>query len=582
MTRLAGKIRGWMEESHSPGFELRRHFFRRFFDSDLVSSAGQWQVVAIGIFAIVASLSIPMVQAYYHKYRILQELDSDVPYRMASVADHLFLITLSMTLTGLITAMQWPALFPGLRDYLVLAGLPVRTRDVFVAKFTALVTYIGIFIVALNLPPSATLPWVMNGRYYVPGMWNGLALFLGMTVGALFVFFALVALQGLLLNVVSPRLFPGISLLVQCTLFTLLICMLPFVLSIPSLDRYMAQRPEWAFWLPPFWFLGLDRHFLGNEQEYVWRMAKFAIAGVSAAGFCAIAAYLWSYRRQKVRMLETPIQTRHEFAAVRGLWNKWSDRLLPHQPEHAVFSFTISTLSRSRLHRMVLTGFVAVAFALIVESFVSLILGGGFKGFGVRTFALEQAAVSAPLAMSLFVLAGYRYLFRLPVELRANWVFRIHEGGNRELLLRGMERFVLCLGVLPVALLTLPIEIEIFGGLLGVAAALFAFLPSLIMEEALLAGFEKIPFTSGYLPGQRPVIETVCIYGIAFGAYVGILSGLIVSCLQEAPYFLIVLGSFIAIWARIRKGRLEYWHVGALEFEEVADPAVQTLAIYRD
>ena len=61
----------------------------------------------------------------------------------------------------------------------------------------------------------------------------------------------------------------------------------------------------------------------------------------------------------------------------------------------------------------------------------------------------EQAAVSAPLALSLFVLAGYRYLFRLPVELRANWVFRVNESGNRELLLRGMERFVLCLGCCP-------------------------------------------------------------------------------------------------------------------------------------
>lgn len=582
MRRLAERFRDWMEESHGTGFELRRHFFRRFFDSDLVSSAGQWQVVAIGIFAIVASLSIPMVQAYYHKYRMLQELDSDVPYRMASVADHLFLITLSMTLTGLATAMQWPSLFPGLRDYLVLAGLPVRTRDIFIAKFTALVTYIGIFIVALNAPPSATLPWVMNGRYYQPGTSNLLALFIGMTLGALFVFFTLVALQGLLLNIVPPRIFPGVSLLVQCTLFTLLICLLPFVLSIPSLDRYMMQRPAWVFWVPPFWFLGLDRHLLGNEQEYVWRLGEIALGGAGAAAFCAVAAYLWSYRRQKVRMLETPVQTRHEFAVLRRMLEKWSDRFLPLEPEHAVFSFTMSTLSRSRLHRLVLTGFVAVAFALIAESFVSQILGGGFRGFGVRTFALEQAAVSAPLALSLFVLAGYRYLFRLPVELRANWVFRIHEGGNREDLLRGMERFVFCLGVLPVALLTLPLEIEIFGRVLGCAVSLLAFLPSLIMQEVLLAGFEKIPFTSAYLPGKRPVIETVCIYGVAFGAYVGILSGLIVSCLQEASYFLIVLGSFAAIWARIRKGRLEYGKVGELEFEEVAEPAVQTLAIFRD
>ncbi len=580
--KLAARFRDWMEESHGTGFELRRHFFRRFFDSDLVTSAGQWQVVAIGLFAIVASLSIPMTQAYYHKYRMLQELDTDVQYRMASIADRLFLITFSMTLTGLVTAMQWPSLFPGLRDYLVLAGLPVRTRDVFVAKFTALLTYIGIFIVALNGPPAAVLPWVMNGRYYKPEIANGVPLFASMMLAAFFVFFALVALQGLLLNVVAPRHFPGVSLLVQCTLFTILICLLPFVLSIPGLDRYMHLRPEFARWLPPVWFLGLDQHLLGNHETYVLGLSHTAMAAAAGSAVCALAAYLWSYRRQKIRMIETPVQTRHEFAALRRWRNKWSDRFLPQQPEHAVFSFTMATLGRSRLHRLVLTGFVAVAFALIVESFVQLIFGGGFKGFAVKTFALEQAAVSAPLALSLFVLAGYRYLFRLPVELRANWLFRVHEGGNRELLLRGMERFVLCLGVLPIALLTLPLEIKIFGALTGVAVSLLAFLPSLIMEEVLLAGFEKIPFTSAYLPGQRPLIETVCMYGIAFAAYVGILSGIIVTCLQEPPYFLIVLGSLVAIWARVRKGRLEYWHVGELEFEEVAEPAVQTLAIYRD
>ena len=232
--------------------------------------------VAIGIFAIAASLCIPMVPAYYHKYRVLQELDSDTPYRMAAIADHLFLITLSMTLTGLVTAMQWHSLFPGLRDYLVLAGLPVRTRDVFAARFTALIAYIGIFIVALSVPLSATLPWVMSGRYQVSRIWNGLGLFLGMTTGALFVFFALVALQGMLLNIVPPRLFPGISLLAQCSLFTLLICFLPFVVSIPGLDRYMGQRPGFVQWVPTFWFLGFDQRLLGSEEEFVWRLSRSA------------------------------------------------------------------------------------------------------------------------------------------------------------------------------------------------------------------------------------------------------------------------------------------------------------------
>ena len=125
----AEKLRVWLEETHSTGFELRRHFFSRFFDSDLVSTPGQWRVVAIGAIGIVASFSLIMTQAYYGKYRRLSELDSPQLFQMAAIADQFFLITLSMFLTGLLTALQWPSLFPGLRDYLALTSLPIRTAS---------------------------------------------------------------------------------------------------------------------------------------------------------------------------------------------------------------------------------------------------------------------------------------------------------------------------------------------------------------------------------------------------------------------------------------------------------------------
>ena len=231
---------------------------------------------------------------------------------------------------------------------------------------------------------------------------------------------------------------------------------------------------------------------------------------------------------------------------------------------------------------MVLTGFVALAVAMIVESFVSLVFNGEFRGFRVKTFALQEATVAAPLALSLFVLAGLRYLFRLPVELRANWVFRVNETGNRELLLRGVDRFAICLGVVPVAVLTMPLELRIFGLVTGAGIVVLAALASLTVDELLLFGFDRIPFTSSYLPGARPLIETVCIYGAAVAAYVLILSGLIVTSVDEPSYYLIAFGLMLAVWARVRKQRLEHWQVGTLEYEELEEPAVQTLAIYRD
>ncbi len=292
--------------------------------------------------------------------------------------------------------------------------------------------------------------------------------------------------------------------------------------------------------------------------------------------------YLWSYRRQKVRLLETPVAARHELLWLRRWRARWTDRCLPAPPEQAVFGFTAATLARSLTHRMVLTGFVALAVALIVESFVSLFFNSEFRGFRVRTFALEEATVAAPLALSLFVLAGLRYLFRLPVELRANWAFRVNETGNRALLLRGVDRFVFCFGVVPVALLTAPLELRIFGLVTGTAVALLALIASLTMDELPLFSFDRIPFTSSYLPGSRPLLQTVCIYVAAVNLYVLILSGLIVASVKEPSYYLIAFGLALAVWARVRKQRLEHWQIGAMEYEELAEPAVQTLAIYRD
>src|SRR5712692_7802924 len=185
-----------MEETHSAAFELRRHFFLRFSDSDLVSTPGQWQVVASGILAVLLSLSLIYTQAYYHKYLELNALPTPDPQRLATLADILFLITLAMALIGLFTTLQWPSLFPGLRDYLALAALPIRMRDVFIAKFTALIAFAGAFVVATTLPPSLFLPAMMAGQYAIPSTAQIPATFVSCSLAALFVFFSLVAFQG--------------------------------------------------------------------------------------------------------------------------------------------------------------------------------------------------------------------------------------------------------------------------------------------------------------------------------------------------------------------------------------------------
>jgi hypothetical protein len=485
-----------------------------------------------------------------------------------------------MTLIGLFTTLQWPSLFPGLRDYLALGGLPLRMRDVFVAKFSALVAFASLFIVAVTLLPSVILPAVMAGRHAPDTIRQVPAIFVSSSLAALFVFFSLVAVQGVLLNVTPVRHFARVSLAIQGALLTLLLCGLALAFSIPSLQQAMNRRPDWIVWVPPAWFLGLDQIMVGNFEPLAIRLAWMSLAGVAGAATAARITYLWSYRRHRVRLLESPAVSSRK-SEHRRLW-ALGDLLIPNPRELAVFAFVAKTLARSRQHRLVLTGFAALAVAVIFDSFVSLGLSRGFRGFSVSTPALRQAAVSAPLALSLFVLAGFRYLFRLPVELRANWLFRLNEPGNRAIFLAAVERLLLYCAVAPVALITLPLEVGLLGPRAGIAAAILCLIPSLALMELLLMQFETIPFTSSYLPGRRPVIQTLLIYGASLALYVWMLGSLVTWCVQRPASSFALFVIMLAIWLRMRKGRTDNWETGQLEFEELPEPAVLTLSIERD
>lgn len=578
---LRARLRRWLAETHSIPFELRRHFFRRFFDSELISDPSQAKVVAGGALAIFISFSLISAQAYYHKYAGLNRLEDPAPYHRAALADFLFFVALAMLITALFTTLQWPALFPGLRDYLALAGLPVRIRQVFVAKFTALLGIASLAVLATGALPSIVFPAVMDGRHggrlilQVPGI------FVSWCLAGFFVFFALVALQGVLLNLVPVKQFPRVSLTIQGALLALLLCSAPLVFSIPNLYSYMEQRPAWAIFAPPLWFLGVDQVIAGNREPFALRLSVIAAAGVALMAASAILTYLWSYRRQRTRVLESAGSA--EAPPRVRLWTaKLGDRMIPNSRSLAVFGFIAKSLARSRQHRLILTAFAAIALAIISQGFVGLLAGGAWRHVPVRAPAFAEAVIAVPLAFSLFALAGLRYLFRLPVELRANWIFRVHEPGHARALLAGAESFLIWWCVAPVVLLTLPVEIALLGWRIGLLVELACAFAALALMELLLFSLERIPFTSSYFPGKDPPVVTVIKYGLASALYVGGLSSVIRVSLASPVWTLLLLFLLATGWLRARTARLHVRQIARLQFEELADPVVQLLRIERD
>jgi hypothetical protein len=220
-----------------------------------------------------------------------------------------------------------------------------------------------------------------------------------------------------------------------------------------------------------------------------------------------------------------------------------------------------------------------VALAVIAEGLVSLAL---HSRFSTHAAEFRQAVSAAPLALSFCALVGLRYLFRLPVELPANWVFRIHEPGHAAEMLAGVEGFLLCFGVIPVAAITLPLELRLLGAASGLAASVLYLLVSLVWMQVLLYSFERIPFTSSYMPGQQPLIQSVVHYVTIALLYIGGI-GTIVHWAVEAPARALVLTALLATaWWKARTERLNSLRIERIEFAERLEPAVRQLHLGGD
>src|SRR5947209_2220470 len=216
------RIRDWLEETHGSSFELLRHFLECFFETELAPSA-DWMKLAIGLLAVLLSFSILALKTYAERYvRLLNpNLSTEALYRHGVHSDMLSFIAVAMAITALLTALEWQSLFPSLRDSLALAGFPVTPRQIFLSKSAALLVVFAAFVLALTGLPALLFAAVISGPWQEsPSITANVAGNFAALAGACaFAFFSLLALQGILLNVLPGRLFTRVSLGAQAVIF---------------------------------------------------------------------------------------------------------------------------------------------------------------------------------------------------------------------------------------------------------------------------------------------------------------------------------------------------------------------------
>ncbi len=562
-------MREWLRETHGPGFELLRHFLLRFFDSDLVTASGQTTPALIGAVSLFLPM-FPLIEGPLRmKYAYFSHLPVPGPYREAVRADELWLITLMMSAIGLLTAIKWQALFPGLTDYRALGSLPLRARQMFAAKLGALLIVATAAMVTLNLP-GMMFPAISTSRWaFLPAPGPRLAAHCAASLaGCYFFFFALVALQGALLNLLRPRQFARVTGALQGVLVGTMLILMVLSFSIQAQVTNTVVQPEWARWIPPVWFLGLNQVMAGDPDPAMQALASTALTALAMAVGLVLLTYAVSYKRHRSLV---------EGAAVPGKNRRWRgvafDWLTTDPRQQAVMAFLAKTLAGSSQHRTILMGYGGFGLAVFLSGTI------GMRGVVEPARVAAADFVYAHVILLVFLLIGVRHLFSIPVELKANWAFQITEREGRRAWLRAVDRFVLYPGAAVMLILPFPLEVYLLGWrAVGEAVLFTAF--ALLCYEWIFASWEKLPFTCSHLPGKTPA-WILALYLLGLLALVPMVNWLLLECLYSPAAFTVVLPIVLATWGRLHVARREGWGELRLRYEEEPDPAIHGLNLLK-
>ncbi|MEI9975328.1 MAG: ABC transporter permease [Ignavibacteriota bacterium] len=559
---MRDRIRQWRLDTHGTASELVRHFLTRFFDNEMVTIPEEWQKVAVGLFAALVSVALSATVVYRARYLGLHESAvSFSQYQQAIREDLLSFVALGMAVTALLTILQWQSLFPSLRDCLALASLPVNPREVFVAKFSAVMLIFGTFVVSMTGMPAVLFATVAS--WYAPGDLN-IALYLAANLAALaggcaFVFFALLAIQGILLNLFKAHNFARASTALQAVLFVSVVGALPLI----------GRQPTAAFWWPPLWFANLWQAIVSGQSA----LGRSAILALTIPAVISLCAYLLSYQRYQKMLLES--QAGHTSAHSGELGARALERWISDPREQAAFAFIWKTLFRSRSHRLFLLAYAGAALGWITKGLLDAppvnLRDEGLYGLTV---------VIAPMAVSVLIVVGLRYLFALPVMLRASWVFQALEADARPSWDRAIERFVVWCGIVPVFLAGLPAAIAVLGGVRGAVVSALGCLGVLLFFERYFREFHKLPFTCSYLPGKQPIWALMVRFGVS-SAMLGPIAQLFLWASSEGTAFLALSSGLAVLCHRWRGIRRRLWTNSPILWDEQPEAPVHAIDLQR-
>jgi hypothetical protein len=474
------------------------------------------------------------------------------------------LISDMMLVVGLFTVVSWDNTFPDRRDVMVLSPLPVRPLTILLAKVSASGAIIGLSILALNIGSGFAWPLVLGG---VPGVLRFCpAYWLTMVAASLFLYCAVLTIQGFTALLLPRRIFLSLSAVLQLVAYGLFLGAFFLLPTFTNLAEWAdARNHRLLASSPPYWFWALFNQLNGSLPPEIAWLARRAWTGLGLAVFGAASSLILCYLRTMKKTVEEPDLV----PRAGGL--HWTPRFGgPLQTAIVLFSFR--SITRSRQHRVVLAFYLSIVFAIALVT----------ARDELSTPALRPVSpelLIPTIVMMALAVVGMRNVFPLPISLNANWVLRLTQLNPSHKYIAATRRCQLLFAVLPVWLVAACLSLSSRPWRQVVEHLAVLALLGWIFAEISLVGFYKVPFTCSYLPGKTNI-------QFAFWGFVVVL---IVLAVSFAPLEMDALGSpfrYASLCVGLIAVALGLWAFNRyraksaiLYFEELPDPVITTLGL---
>jgi pimeloyl-ACP methyl ester carboxylesterase len=558
-----------------PFVVLHRLFLARMIDLEILSARGDVRDLVVRFVSVLAAFSFVLTYLIGGRYFSTTLPRSQLLFAIWN--DEEFLISAGIAVAGLLAVLAWNAVFPDRRDCLILGPLPVSTPTIILAKLSAMATALGASLIAINAFTGLVFPLATADKDI--GVLHSLAAWwITMFAAGIFIFSAMLALQGLAAQLMSWSLFLRISGLLQ---MAALFAVIALFFVTPPFAATLLYPGFPVQLLPSFWFTGLLHKLDGDPNSAFKPLANMALRNLALAATVAALTWGLSYYRNIRRIIQAPdiapsAHGRFAAALVRfaafGFLSKSLDR--------AILMFTCRTIARSRQHRLLLAACGGIGFATAL-AFSRTFLEDRTKA---RWDQPNAPFLITGMLLLFCAMAGLRATFAIPLALPANWIFRITAIHSPGAYFAAVRKSLIVLGAFPVWIVAAAAYFWIWPGRFAAEHTLLLVLAGILLADRSLYQFRKIPFACSWLPGGVQLKMRLGMYVLLFLLFAGLMAQIELHTMQKLARFAVLLAALFAaaVWVRRRSAEFSNSPGNSLQFEDLPPAEIFALDLRPD